>query len=34
VQAFELFDRWKEVHFLRLKDSQIISTVPLTNGIQ
>jgi hypothetical protein len=34
VQVFELFDWWKEVHFLRLKDSQIISTVPLTNEIQ
>jgi hypothetical protein len=34
MQTFELFDRWKEVHFLKLKCSQIIITVPLTNGIQ
>jgi hypothetical protein len=34
VQAFELFDRRTEAHFLIFKDSQIISTVLLTNGNQ
>jgi hypothetical protein len=31
VYESELFNREKEVHFLKLKNSQIISTVPVAN---